>query len=91
VDEAYAGGQGMKKLKTTMTVYEVHLCRPKTTIRVFIEPVAFVNPYWSKFERDNIYEFAFVDGDVSVEHSPNCYVSFSKEDFDKWFVVEDKA
>jgi hypothetical protein len=78
----------MKELKTNVTVYEVHSCRPKTTIRVFVEPVAFVNPYWSKFERDNIYEFAFVDGEVSVESSPGCYVTFSKEDFDKWFMLE---
>lgn len=81
----------MKKLKTNVTVYEVHSCRPRKTIRVFVEPASFVNPYWSKFERGNIYDFAFVDGEVSVEHSPDCYVPFSKEDFDKWFMVEGRA
>jgi hypothetical protein len=81
----------MKEFKLDMSIYEVKLCRPVKTIRVFVNP-SLGNPYWGKFERDKIYEYAIVNEKMSVEHSEDSYFPFSQEEFDKWFVVvEDKA
>ena len=67
-------------------VYEVKACRPITTIRVFIDN-PLTSSRWVKFRKNEVYEFANVDGTVSVECPGNGYVPFSQDDFDRWFVV----
>jgi hypothetical protein len=90
VDAPYAGGQGMKmkNMAISTKVYEVKVCRPKRTVRVFVDGVL-INPYWVKFKQDELYEFAYVDDTVSVENAENVYTPFSHEEFDKWFVVQE--
>ena len=71
--------------KIGIDVYEVKACRPITTIRVFIDTLTFSR--WAKFRGNEVYEFAYVDGKVSVECPGGGYVPFSQDDFDRWFVV----
>lgn len=72
--------------KIRIDVYEVKACRPITTIRVFIDN-PLTSSRWVKFRKNEVYEFANVDGTVSVECPGNGYVPFSQDDFDGWFVV----
>lgn len=71
--------------KIRIEVYEVKACRPITTIRVFIDTLT--SSRWVKFKGNEVYEFAYVGGRVSVECPGNGYVPFSQDDFDRWFVV----
>lgn len=71
--------------KISIDVYEVMACRPKTTIRVFIETLT--SSRWVTFRGNEVYEFAYVGGRVSVACPGNGYVPFSQDDFDRWFVV----